>query len=45
MAPELVKRQAGIVKIAPLDEETVANMVPWVDFGRMPSGDGDTAGS
>jgi ATP-dependent Clp protease ATP-binding subunit ClpX len=45
MAPELVKRLAGIVKVAPLDEETVAHMVPWVDFERMERGGEKTTGS
>ncbi len=39
MAPRLVKRVAGIVKVAPLDEETVANMIPWVDLKGMAGGE------
>jgi ATP-dependent Clp protease ATP-binding subunit ClpX len=45
MATEFVKRLAGIVKVAPLDEETLAHMVPWVDFDRMARRDGDRTGS
>jgi ATP-dependent Clp protease ATP-binding subunit ClpX len=45
MAPELVKRLAGIVKVAPLNEESVAHMVPWVDFDWMTRGEGNRAGS
>jgi ATP-dependent Clp protease ATP-binding subunit ClpX len=38
VVPDLVRRFQDIVRVAPLDEETLARIVPWVDLDRMESG-------
>jgi ATP-dependent Clp protease ATP-binding subunit ClpX len=35
--PNLVKRFQAIARVAPLDEQTLGRIVPFVDFGRMAS--------
>ncbi len=40
VVPDLVRRLQVIERVAPLDEETVARVVSWVDFSRMASGNG-----
>jgi ATP-dependent Clp protease ATP-binding subunit ClpX len=36
-APELVQRLQLVLRVPPLDEETLARAVPWVAFDRMPA--------
>jgi ATP-dependent Clp protease ATP-binding subunit ClpX len=36
--PDFIGRLAAVARVAPLDEETLARIVPWVDFDRMDSG-------
>jgi ATP-dependent Clp protease ATP-binding subunit ClpX len=38
MSPDLVQRFQAIVRVAPLDEETLVRIVPFVEFDRMASG-------
>src|SRR5207245_5898621 len=38
VAPDLVRCLQLIVRVAPLDEETMVRLVPFVDFDRMASG-------
>jgi ATP-dependent Clp protease ATP-binding subunit ClpX len=37
-APDLVQRLQLVLRVPPLDEETLARIVPWVDFDRMATG-------
>jgi ATP-dependent Clp protease ATP-binding subunit ClpX len=37
MIPDLVRRLQAVVKVVPLDEETLARIMPFVDFDRMSS--------
>ena len=34
MMPDFAYRLRGIARVAPLDEETLARVVSWVDFRR-----------
>jgi ATP-dependent Clp protease ATP-binding subunit ClpX len=40
VAPEVVRRLEVIVRVAPLEDATLARVLPWVDFDRMAGGEG-----